>query len=71
MSEQLVSIAQAAGMLRVSRSQIYVLIKRGQLGPVPLSPVYLKGGPVGIPLAQVLSLLPEEEREAAMSRLRK
>lgn len=67
---EFVNIAEAAVILNVSRSTVHRMVRRGKLHPEPVNPVHEPHGPVKIPLADVLALLPAADRAAALERLK-
>ena len=56
-NSELLTINQAAELLKVSRAQVYRLIKRHGWDVLPVNTVYEKGGPVRLRRAQVAALL--------------
>ena len=54
---ELLTINEAAKLLKVSRAHIYRLIKRHGWDVVPVNQTYAKGGPVRLKRAQVAALV--------------
>jgi excisionase family DNA binding protein len=52
---ELLTINEAAKLLKVSRSHIYRLIERHHWDVVPVNTTYAKGGPVRLKREQVLT----------------
>lgn len=53
---EFVNVSEAAKILGVSRTLVYRAIQRGQLHPLPASPLYDGRGPVRLPRDEVEAL---------------